>query len=114
VADQIERLHRQQAELANFGSYALIERDPGKILTEAARVCAACMDVAFCKICRHRREENDFVVEAGVGWNDGVVGRIVSAADETTPQGRAFMTGNPVICGDLDKEPLFLMPSYLV
>jgi len=114
AAGHIKRLHRQQAELASFGSFALGEHDLGEILTEAARVCADCMDVAFCKVCRYRPEEGDFVVEAGVGWKQDVVGRIVSTADESTPQGRAFVTGLPVICGDLDKDPVFLMPSYLL
>ena len=72
------------------------------------------MDVAFCKVCRYRPEEGDFVVEAAVGWKQDVVGRIVSTADESTPQGRAFVTGLPVICGDLDKDPVFLMPSYFL
>ena len=114
AAGHIKRLHRQQAELASFGSFALGEHDLDEILTEAARVCADCMDVAFCKVCRYRPEEGDFVVEAGVGWKQDVVGRVVSTADESTPQGRAFVTGLPVICGDLDKDPVFLMPSYLL
>ncbi len=37
---QIKRLLRQQAELANFGRFALGEQNLGKVLTEAARICA--------------------------------------------------------------------------
>jgi len=36
----VEKLLRQQAALAAFGSFAFRETDLLKILTEAARVCA--------------------------------------------------------------------------
>ncbi|MDB5406682.1 MAG: signal transduction histidine kinase [Rhodospirillales bacterium] len=108
----VERLLRQQAALARFGSFALAESDLGKVLTEAARVCAEGLDVPFCKVCRYRAEENDLLVEAGVGWHQGVVGCVVSRADESSPQGRAFVTGEPVICNDLNQDATFLLPSF--
>ncbi len=88
----IARLLRQQEALATFGSFALGENDLGLVLTEAARVCAESLEVAFCKVCRYRAEENDLLVEAGVGWKPGVVGGVVSRADHSSPQGRAFTT----------------------
>ena len=69
--EESRRLRRQQAALAGFGSFALGERDLGKVLTEAARICAEGLEVPFCTICRYRPEENDLLVEAGVGWNQG-------------------------------------------
>ncbi len=108
----ITRLLRQQAALATFGSFALGENDLGLVLTEAARVCAESLEVPFCKVCRYRAEENDLLVEAGVGWNPGVVGGVVSRADHSSPQGRAFITGKPVICTDLSKDSSFLLPSF--
>src|SRR4051812_25420191 len=47
---KIARLLRQQAALAGFGGFAFRETDLGKILTEAARACAECLEVPFCKI----------------------------------------------------------------
>jgi two-component sensor histidine kinase len=106
------RLRRQQAALAGFGSFALGEHDLGRVLTEAARVCAAGLNVPFCKVCRYRSEENDLLVEAGVGWHQGVIGNVVSRADATSPQGRAFITGEPVICGDLTTDASFVLPAF--
>jgi two-component sensor histidine kinase len=108
---KIARLLRQQAALAGFGSFAFRESDLVKILTEAARVCAESLGVAFCKICRFRHEENDLIVEAGVGWHRGVVGHVVSRADHSSPQGRAFITGEPVICDDLSRDSTFALPA---
>ena len=109
---EIRRLRRQQAALAGFGSFALGEPDLGKVLTEAARVCAESLEVPFCKICRYRSDENDLLVEAGVGWHQGVIGHVVSEANESSPQGRAFVTGEPVICGDLRTDTSYVLPAF--
>ena len=107
---KIARLLLQQAALAAFGTFAFRESDLGKILTEAARVCAECLGVRFCKICEYRPEKDDLLVVAGVGWHQGILGNVVSQADQSSPQGRAFITGEPVICHDLNEEPGFELP----
>jgi two-component sensor histidine kinase len=113
VAPENERrLMRQQAALAQFGSFAFSATEVQTVLTEAARVCAEGLGVTFCKICRYRPDENDLLVEAGVGWIAGLVGQVVSQADDSSPQGRAFMTKKPVICVNLAKEPTFVPPSF--
>jgi two-component sensor histidine kinase len=111
-ATQVRKLLRQQAAVAQFGSFALRESDLLKILTEAARVCAECLGVPFSKVCRYRETENDLLVEAGHGWHAGVVGNVVSRADITSPQGRAFVTGKPSICNDLRDDNDFKLPPF--
>ena len=80
-AARVRKLLLQQAAIASFGSFALRQSDLLKVLTEAARVCAAGPYVPFCKVCRYRPEENDLLIEAGYGWQAGVVGHVVSRAD---------------------------------
>ena len=111
-ASRVDVLLRQQAATAEFGSFALRENDLHKVLTEAARVCADSLSVPFCKVCRYRPEENDLLVEAGFGWHAGVVGIVVSRADTSSPQGRAFSTGQPSICNDLRKDNEFDLPAF--
>jgi len=111
-AIQVRKLLRQQAAIAHFGSFALRESDLLKVLTEAARVCAECLSVPFSKVCRYRTEENDLLVEAGYGWHAGLIGNVVSRADETSPQGRAFITGKPSICNDLREDNDFKLPAF--
>ncbi len=108
----VEKLLRQQAALAAFGSFAF--REPGllKILTEAARICAASLDVPFCKICRYRAAEHDLLIEAGWSWHLGVVGRVVSQADEGSPQGRAYVTEEPVIIRNLHDANNLNLPAF--
>jgi GAF domain-containing protein len=111
-AAQVERLLCRQAAIASFGSFALRERDLLKILTEAARACAEGLSVPFSKVCRYRAEKNDLLIVAGYGWHDGVIGHVVSRADTSSPQGRAFTTGQPSICNDLRKDADFELPPF--
>ena len=112
AAAQVQKLLRQQAAIARFGSFALRERDLDKILDEAVRVCAEGLSVPFSKICRYREAENDLLIVAGHGWQDGVIGYVVSRADMSSPQGRAFTTGQPSIIDDLRKAGGFNPPSF--
>jgi signal transduction histidine kinase/CheY-like chemotaxis protein len=112
AAAQVQKLLRQQAAIARFGSFALRERDLMNILTEAARVCAEGLSVPFSKVCQYRPEQKDLLIVAGHGWQDGVVGDVVSRADMSSPQGRAFTTGKPSIIDDLQKEAGFDPPPF--
>ena len=111
-AARVRKLLRQQAAIAGFGSFALREDDLLKILSEAARVCAEGLSVPFCKVCRYRVAENDLLIEAGYGWKAGVVGHVVSRADGSSPQGRAFITGKPSICRNLHEDNQFELPPF--
>jgi signal transduction histidine kinase len=108
----IAGLLRQQAALANFGTFAFSEPELGKILTEAARVCAECLRAPFAKICRYRREQKDLLIVAGCGWRAGVIGIVISKADESSTQGRAFVTGKPVILEDVSQNGSLTLPPF--
>jgi signal transduction histidine kinase len=112
AAPQVQKLLRQQAAIARFGSFALRERDLRKILTEAVRVCAEGLNAPFSKVCRYRPEQNDLLIVAGYGWQDGVIGNVVSRADMSSPQGRAFTTGLPSIIDDLQAVTGFDLPPF--
>ena len=112
AAAQVQKLLRQQAAIARFGSFALRERDLMKILTEAVRVCAEGLSAPFSKVCQYRAEQNDLLIVAGYGWKDGVIGHVVSRADMSSPQGRAFTTGLPSIIDDLQKVADFDPPPF--
>src|SRR6202795_3851171 len=111
-AAKVQKLLRQQAAIASFGSFALRQRDLSKILAEAVRVCAVGLNVPFSKVCQYRAEQNDLLIVAGYGWQDGVVGDVVSRADLSSPQGRAFTTGEPSICDDLQTGPYSDLPPF--
>ena len=109
---EVERLLRQQAALAKFGSFAFGEPSLEAILSEAARICAESLEVPFSKICRYRPEPNDLLIVAGFGWHADVVGNVVSRADETSTQGRAFVTGQPIILADIATNNSYRLPPF--
>jgi signal transduction histidine kinase/CheY-like chemotaxis protein len=111
-AAKVQKLLRQQAAIASFGSFALRQRDLSKILAEAVRVCAEGLNVPFSKVCQYRAEQNDLLIVAGYGWQDGVVGHVVSRADLSSPQGRAFTTGEASICDDLQTGSYSDLPPF--
>lgn len=51
----IEKLLRQQAVIAEFGSFAFGEKELSKILDRACRLCAELFDVEFSKICEYKK-----------------------------------------------------------
>ena len=108
----IEKLLRREKALGEFGTFAFRETALQAILNEAARVCSECLDVSFSKICRYDAEKNDLRVVAGHGWKRGVVGYAISVADETSPQGRAFTTGEPQLCSNIEEANIYKLPSF--
>jgi two-component sensor histidine kinase/ActR/RegA family two-component response regulator len=111
-SSDVQRLLLQQAALAKFGRFALGRNTLEEVLAEAVRACAEGLGAPFSKLCRYRAEENDFFIEAGFGWQEGVIGRAVPKTDETSPFGRAFITERPVICDNLNKDATFEVPGY--
>ena len=108
----IEKLLRQQAALAHFGSFAFRESDLQTILSEAARICAQSLGVPFSKICCYRPQQNDLLIVAGYGWEADIIGNVVSKADESSTQGRAFVTGEPVILQDIGMNNSYDLPPF--
>ncbi|WP_448189035.1 PAS domain S-box protein [Azospirillum sp. sgz301742] len=92
---------RHQRILSRFGARALTEDDLGALLQQAAADAAEGMDFRRTKILRYRPQTDDFLVIAGVGWYEGVIGRTVVPNDPDTPPGRSLATRQPVAVSDL-------------
>jgi two-component sensor histidine kinase len=112
IVAETAKLHRRAACLAEFGTFAFREADLGAILDEAARVCAQSLEVPYSKVCKYQIADNDLRVVAGYGWNEGVVGHALSMADESSPQGRAFITGKPQTCSNIEQTKTYHLPHF--
>jgi two-component sensor histidine kinase len=105
---------RQQELVAGFGRFALRTDSLQEILDEASRTAAEGLDSRFAKVLEYLPGDMAFVVRAGVGWHDGVVGQARVGGDLLSPAGYAFRTGNPVISNHLAAEQRFRTPQLLV
>ncbi len=111
-ADLIRRLRLQQTELLEFSNYARSEPDLDKLMTEATRICAACLGTTYSAISRFSAADNAFFVEAAFGLHRGFVGTVLKSPSLRTPFGRAFITGKPVVSSDLINDASFSLPPY--
>lgn len=103
----LDRLRRQKASLFEFGRLALQDVPLDALLQDAAARAAEGTGIDHAKVLVYDPARGDFLIRAGVGWDEGVVGRMRIPAGERSPPGRAFLTGEPVIVEDLPNDPDF-------
>lgn len=113
VAELTQRLRQQQlaTEFANFG-LATDELQP--VLDEACRVAADGMDCRFAKVLEYLPSEDCFLMRAGIGWHDGVIGHARLGSNLASPAGYAFQTGQPVLSNELADDNRFRTPKLLL
>jgi len=105
---------RQQEILAELGVHALQGKPFLDLLDQTARLTAEGMEAEFCKVLEYISAENRFLVRAGVGWQEGIVGVATIGADLESPSGFALRTGKPVISNHLENEQRFRTPELLL
>jgi two-component sensor histidine kinase len=114
-ATEIELMVRlQQQELvASFGMFAFRGGELDSILDQACEVAAKGLNTGFAKVLEFRPDRQDFLLRNGVGWRDGVVGRVALGADLASPAGFALRTKMPVVSNHLGEEARFRTPAVL-
>jgi two-component sensor histidine kinase len=105
---------RQQEILAELGVVALQGKPFLELLNDTVRLTAEGMNAEFCKVLEYLPADKRLLVRAGVGWNDGIVGKATVGADLESPSGFALRTGKPVISNHLENEQRFRTPELLV
>jgi two-component sensor histidine kinase len=114
LADDAEkRLLEERAKFADFGLLAVEGADLDELLHQAAAEAARSLGVSHVKVLQYLPDEKQFLVRAGIGWDEGVVGAARIGADIESPAGYALQTGRPVISNELHKEERFRIPALL-
>ena len=85
---------RQQQLLAELGVFALQGKSFIEMLNHTARITAEGLAAEYCKVMEYLPAENRLLVRAGVGWDEGVVGRATVGADLSSPAGYALSTAS--------------------
>jgi len=105
---------RQQEILAELGVLALQGMQFDDLLNHTVRLTAEGMEAEFCKILEYIPAEHRFLVRAGIGWHENIIGIASVGADLESPSGFALRTGRPVISNHLENEQRFRTPELLV
>ena len=95
---------RQHEILAQLGVLALQGTPFAELIEHAVAVTAEGMEAEFCKILQYLPGEKRFLLQAGVGWNESLIGTATIGADVESPAGFALKTGKPVISNHLENE----------
>lgn len=112
--EKTDRRIRQRDLLADLGTAALGSTDLDKLLGTASGLVAEGMEAKFCKVLELMPDGGRFLVRAGVGWHEGVVGHAMIGAGDDSPAGHALRVEAPVISNDLDRETRFRTPTLLI
>lgn len=106
------RLHQQEL-VAGFGLFALSGPELQALLHEACVIAAEGLQTRLAKVLRYRRETDDFLVAAGVGWHAGVVGHSTLPGGVDSPAGYALLGRQPTLSNTLAEETRFRVPALL-
>jgi PAS domain S-box-containing protein len=104
---------RQQAVVAEFGQRALAGNDLTTLMHEAAEYVAQTLGVEFSKLLELLPDRTAFLLRAGVGWRDGLIGQAMVSAGTDSQAGYTLHSGGPVIVNDLPTETRFRGPTLL-
>lgn len=99
--DAVARLLDYQRAIIAFARLAAEARAPERLMHHLTAQVARLTHVGRVKVLRYRPDDGDLLIEAGVGWKPGVVGRATLGIDRRSPAGRALQTGSPVTIENL-------------
>ena len=84
-----------------------------RLMQHATAQVARVTHIGHIKILRYRPDVGDLLIEAGVGWREGVVGKATLAADKRSPAGRSIQTAAPISIEDLPNDPEYRYSDLL-
>ncbi len=108
-----EELLDQQRALAEFGDFALKAENLDDILNKACHLVGRALGTELAKVVELLPDGKAMKVRAGVGWKPGVVGEVVIAADEHSPEGLTLKEG-AVISNDRETEERFEYHGFMM
>jgi len=111
--DALEAHSRRQATAARLAQVALDTTDMDALFGEVTAGVAETLGVEFAKVLEHLPESNRFLLRAGVGWRDGLVGVATAPGGENSMAGFTLVADAPVVVADLARESRFTAPDLL-
>ena len=111
--EQLRTRTRQQEAIATLGQRALSGIDLSTLMDEATSLIAQTLDVEYCKVLELLPSGDAVFLRAGVGWQDGLVGRATVGTGSDSQAGYTLLSSEPVIVTDLRSETRFSGPPLL-
>jgi len=99
-AELVNRSRQQQA-IAELSQRALTCVSTPALLDRAAALVAETLGMEYAKVLELLPDGEDFLLRAGVGWKEGLVGHARVTADLRSQAGYTLFASEPVVAGDL-------------
>ena len=109
----VGQMIQRQKVLADFGEFALRCDDLDEILQEACRLVGETLGTGRAKVLEIQEGGKEFLVRAGVGWAEGVVGRVRLPMTEHSSETYSIEKREPVVTQDISKEDRFQVPGFM-
>lgn len=103
----------QQQAVAELGQRALGTTDLQGLLQDAAESAATVLGVEYAAVLELLPGGEELLLRAGVGWEEGMVGREGIDSGRGSQAGYTIRSGEPVIVEDLRAETRFVGPPTL-
>jgi two-component system, chemotaxis family, CheB/CheR fusion protein len=113
LARALHHRERQQKALARFGQRALTERNLDTLYDIAVKAVQHTFDAEFVKLLELMPDGRSLLLRAGVGWRDGLVGRLVIDRESDSQAAYALASNKPVVVRNLNDDPRFTAPTLL-
>ena len=113
IQSEVETRARQQAAVAELSRRALAVVDLRVLMNEACMVVSQTLGTEFCKVLQLLPDGEAFLLVAGVGWKEGLVGNATVPVGADSQAGYTMLTGKAVIVEHLSRETRFSGPALL-
>jgi PAS domain S-box-containing protein len=113
VEAELKTRAQQQAAVAQLGQQALAALELDCLVNQAVALVAQILEVEYCKVLELLPDGKTMLLRAGVGWQEGLVGRATVRVEPNSQVGYILFSSEPVIVEDLRKEVRFTS-SYLL
>ncbi|HEY9750136.1 MAG TPA: EAL domain-containing protein [Allocoleopsis sp.] len=113
AAAQFQAIARQQAAVAELGQQALAGISLTELFNKAVRLVAQVLEVNLCGLWKLLPNDSTLLLQAGIGWQSGLVGTALVGTQAHSQIGYALLTQNSVLVEDLQVDTQFSGPPLL-
>jgi PAS domain S-box-containing protein len=111
--EELETRTHQQAAVTALGLRALANTDLQQLMDDVVALVAQILEVEYTKIVELLPGGKELLLLAGVGFEEGLVGRVTESAGLGSQAGFTLLSEEPVIVEDLATETRFRSPPLL-
>ncbi|HEY9701754.1 MAG TPA: PAS domain S-box protein [Allocoleopsis sp.] len=112
IEDNLKFRLNLQAVVATLGQYALMGGNLDKLMNDTLILITKNLQLEYGKILEFIPDNNHFLLKAGVGWSEGIVGNTLIPGGTNSQAGYTLLSEKEIIVEDLTKENRF-KPSKL-